>query len=94
MVTSVRLTFERLSAPALVSLPRVGNLFAITVAFCLKIAIANAYWQCLKLKLKQQHVSLATLDDAFGAVGSIFSLANKELFSTLQLAASLALILW
>lgn len=92
MITRSSLSKSFFSGTNLIT--RLGNLFAITVAFFLKIAVANAYWQCLGLKLKQQHVSLGALDDAFGVLGNMFSLVNKELFSKLRLATSLALVLW
>jgi hypothetical protein len=92
VVTSVSAAI--LSRAILTESIRVGNLFAITVAFSLKTAIVNAYLQCLGLQLKQKFISLGTLDDAFGAVDSVFSLANKKLFNELKGPIALALIVW
>lgn len=75
-------------------LTSIGNAFAIGVSFLLKIAVGIAYIQYLWKTLRNNSLSLQSINDAFGIGSNIFSFFNWEYLSTVRIGAMLAIILW
>lgn len=73
---------------------RIGTFFAVAFATSLRLSITSAYFQYVWLKLKGRSVSLAGIDDAFDALGDIWSLFSPRLITKLPLAVVIGLVFW
>jgi hypothetical protein len=74
--------------------PRIGNVFAISLALCFKTAVGIAYFQYLWNTLARTSVSFKCLNDSFDVNNSLRSLVSWELIHRIRVGTMVAIVLW
>lgn len=73
---------------------RIGNFFAFVVQSSLVMSMSFAYIQWLWMTLKDEEVSVGTLNSAFSAMHSILFVFSKEMRRKIKVGTLIALTAW
>jgi hypothetical protein len=73
---------------------RIGNFFAFVVQSSLATSMGFAYIQWLWMTLKDEEVSVGTLNSAFSALHSILFVSKREMRRKIKVGTLIALTAW
>ena len=72
----------------------IGNGFAISVSYVLKIAVGIAYTQYLWMAMRNNSLALSTINNAFSIQNDPFSFLDLELIKKMWLSIIMATVFW